>query len=122
MSACDIVLAACRGGFHVTQADAHRRQLAAIGADGGKTGRGALHRDAELKDVVQILDAAGSGSSRNRPLPGSAETNAPSPWRVSINSSDFSRDIASRTTIRETSNRSASSFSEGSRAPGAIFT
>jgi len=64
-------------------------------------------------------ESAASRSSRKGTPALARRTNAPFPWCDSTSPSDFSRDTASRTTVRLTPNRSAISFSDGSRDSGA---
>ena len=60
-----------------------------------------------------------SGSMRNGARCGSAETNAPTPWRVTTSPSARSAATASRTTVRLTRAARVSACSVGSLAPGA---
>ena len=68
---------------------------------------------------MSASDCMRSGSMRNGARCGSAETKAPTPWRVITRPSARSAATASRTTVRLTRAARVSACSVGRRAPGA---
>jgi hypothetical protein len=68
---------------------------------------------------MSASDSSRSGSMRNGARCGSAETNAPTPWRVMTRPSARSAATASRTTVRLTRAARVSASSVGRREPGA---